>query len=101
MTERESDLEGGGNYDDDIDCERISFAARKLLMDIQYEDELDEEVIKVFWRMRRHIPLEDGLWRSPALQVRVCEEPHNYFTKQRLQEYSYLAHRIMLVEGTG
>ncbi|GMI00578.1 hypothetical protein TrLO_g8327 [Triparma laevis f. longispina] len=68
MTEREGDLEGKGSYDDDICCARISLAARKLIMDIQYEDELDDEVIKVFWRIRRHIPLEDGLWRSPALQ---------------------------------
>ena len=68
MTEREGDLEGEASYDDDICCARISLAARKLIMDIQYEDDLDDEVIKVFWRIRRYIPLEDGLWRSPALQ---------------------------------
>ena len=62
--EKEADLEGGGgDFDDDVQCARIAMASRKLMMDIQYEDQLDDDVIKVLWRIRRHIPLEDGLWK--------------------------------------
>ena len=63
--EKEVDLEGGGgvNFDDDVCSARIALASRKLIMGIQYEDTLDEEVVKALWRIRRYIPLEDGLWR--------------------------------------
>ena len=51
---KEVDLEGGeGNYDDDLCCARISVASRQLLNEINYQDALDEEVLKALWRVRR------------------------------------------------
>jgi len=67
FAQRDPDLEGD-SYADEVCCSRIGVAVRSLLKNIMYEDEMDEEVIKALWRVRRYIPLEDGLWKSPALK---------------------------------
>jgi hypothetical protein len=53
--------------EDEEPAARINTACRALMKNIMYEDKMDEEVVHALWRVRRFIPLEDGLWKSPAL----------------------------------
>ena len=70
VIQKEHDIETADEtVEDEMAKIRIGIAARQLLKEVQYKDELSPEVLKAIWRVRRYIPLEEGLWKSPALKA--------------------------------